>query len=313
MVTLVKDPFVNGEAGHGDACSHGTPANIGPQRGYDGYVEPDTKIPPKARPVLAEVSVNGVAIDEKRIMAEAQQHPADNPGQALMAAARALVVRELLLQQARSLKVEAEPEVLEGGAVETPEDAQIRTLMEQEIETPVSDRTIRKRFYDLNRHRFKSETIYEARHILLAVRDRGEKDARCEQAKSLINVLASNPGQFGTIAREVSDCPSKMEGGNLGQLTTGSTVPEFERVLERMRVGQVWPEPVESRFGFHIILLVNKIPGELLPFEYVEEKIGAWLEASSWSRAVSQYISVLAGNARITGIDLEGASSPLVQ
>lgn len=313
MVTLVKDPFVKDETGHGSACSHGNQANNEPQRGYDGYVEPDTKIPPKAKPVLAEVSVNGVAIDEQRIMAEAQQHPANNPGQALLAAARALVVRELLLQRARSLEVDAEPEVLEGGAVETPEEALIRTLMEREIETPVSDRTVRRRFYDLNRHRFKSETIYEARHILLAVRNDDEKSARCEQARALINTLASNPGQFGAIAREVSDCPSKMEGGNLGQLMTGSTVPEFERVLEKMSVGQVWPDPVGSRFGFHIILLVNKVPGELLPFEYVEEKIGAWLEASSWSRAVSQYISVLAGNAKITGIDLEGASSPLVQ
>lgn len=313
MVNLIKDPFVENAKSHGGGCSHGDAGKTDPHRGYDGYVEPDTKIPPRAKPVLAEVTVNGNAIEEARIMAEAQQHPADNPGEALLAAARALVVRELLLQEARSLKVAANPEVLESGAVETEEDALIRTLMEQEIDTPASDRVVRRRFYDLNKHRFKSDTIYEARHILLAVRSEKEKLSKHDQARALIETLVCDPGSFGRVAKEISDCPSKMEGGNLGQLTTGSTVPEFESVLQEMEVGKIWPEPVESRFGFHIVLLVNRISGEVLPFEHVEEKIGAWLEASSWSRAVSQYIAILAGRAKITGIDLEAAASPLVQ
>ena len=70
----------------------------GTKGSYDGYTEPDTKIPPKARPVLSEVSVNGVLIPETEILAEAQNHPAENPGMAAAAAARALVVKELLLQ-----------------------------------------------------------------------------------------------------------------------------------------------------------------------------------------------------------------------
>lgn len=313
MVNLIKDPFVQNENSHGSGCSHGEDGMIEPQRGYDGYVAPDTKIPPKAKPILAEVSVNGVAIDESRIMAEAQQHPADNPGQALKSAARALVVKELLLQEARSLNLVAVPETFEDGSVETDEDALIRQLTEKEIETPVSDRTVRKRFYELNRHRFMSETIYEARHILIAVTDNNSKDKKRSEAQAILDVLLSDHRKFGMMAKQVSDCPSKMDGGNLGQLTTGSTVPEFEVVLEKMDAGKIWPELVESRFGFHIVNLVNNIPGEVLPFEYVEEKIGAWLEASSWSRAVAQYISILAGNARITGVELEASASPLVQ
>lgn len=313
MVTLVKDPFVKPKESCGEGCGCADLSSKEGDRGYKGYIEPDTKIPPKAKSVLAEISVNGVAIDEASVMAEAQQHPAKSPGEALLQAARALVIREMLIQEARGLAINAVPQKNSDGSVETQEDALIRQLMEQEIDTPTSDEEIRRRFYEINKHRFKSETIYEARHILLAKGEDGKAKENGELAQSLIETLTKKPHQFKHLAKEYSDCSSRKEGGNLGQLTTGSTVPEFEAVLERMEPGQIWPEPVQSRFGQHIIYLVNKIPGEVLPFDYVEDKIGAWLEASSWSKGVSQYIGILAGKAAITGIDLDGATSPLLQ
>jgi len=313
MVTLLKDPFATPKESCGEGCGCADPSPKEADRGYDGYIEPDTKVPPKAKSVMAQISVNGVAIEESAVLAEAQQHPAKSPGEALLQAARALVIREVLLQEARKLVVEATPQENADGSVEAHEDALIRQLMEQEIDTPTADEEIRRRFYEVNKHRFKSETIYEARHILLANGEDGKAKDNGELAQSLIETLTHKPHLIKQLAKEYSDCSSKNEGGNLGQLTTGSTVPEFEAVLEKMEPGQIWPEPVQSRFGQHIIYLVNKIPGEVLPFDYVEEKIGAWLEASSWSKGVSQYISILAGKATITGIDLDGATSPLVQ
>lgn len=315
MVTLIQDPFVKPETGCGSGCSCDEQKKTSnePEQGYDGYIEPDTKVPPKAKSVLTEISVNGVQIEEETVLSEAQQHPAKSPGEALLQAARALVIRELLLQEAQALDVKTEQKKDSDGAVETQEDAMIRQLMDQEIDTPQSDKNIRFRFYELHKHRFKSETIYEARHILLGVKEKEELEKKRQLTQSLIDELNAKPNLFKQLAKEYSDCPSKNEGGNLGQLTIGSTVPEFETVMEKMAPGQIWPEPVESRFGLHIIFLVNKIPGEVLPFEYVEDKIGAWLEASSWSKAVSQYINILSGKAKITGIDLNGVTSPLVQ
>ena len=75
------------------------------QTSYEGYVEPDTKIPPKPARVIKDVMVNGVLIPEADIMAEAQNHPAETPGAALAQAAHALAVRELLLQEAGRLGV----------------------------------------------------------------------------------------------------------------------------------------------------------------------------------------------------------------
>lgn len=313
MVTLVKDPFVKSTTGCGENCSCEDQSPNEPQKSYEGYVEPDTKVPPKAKSVLAKISINGTPIAEETVLAEAQQHPAKSPGEALLSAARALIIKELLVQEAVGLNIKPEPQRGPDGTVETDEDALIRQLMDQEIDTPVADETVRRRYYELHKHRFASETIYEARHILLGCQSKDRLEPQKKLAQSLIDDLAKRPSGFKRLAKEYSDCSSKNEGGNLGQLTMGSTVPEFEAALEKMQPDQIWPKPVQSRFGFHIIYLVNKIPGEVLPYEYVEDRIGAWLEASSWSKAVSQYISILAGKAKITGIDLDSAASPLVQ
>ncbi len=282
--------------------------------GYEGYIEPDTTVPPKARPVLKEISVNGVPIAEADILAEAQNHPAENPGAALIAAARALVVRRLLLQEARRLNLEPRAETSGDGRSETREDAAIRTLIEHDVAVPQATESECRRFYERHPERFRSETIYEARHILIAAPPDNDvkRDAGRRTAEELIERLAIYPDDFNALATEYSACPSREQGGNLGQLTHGSTVPEFERALEGMAEGELLAQPVESGFGFHVILLERKIAGAQLPFEHVKDRIAAWLEAASWSKAVAQYIAILAGRAEIFGIDIALAKEPLI-
>lgn len=275
---------------------------------------PSTKVPPKSQPVITTVSVNGTEISEQDILAEAQNHPAANPGQAVRAAARALVVRELLLQQAKALNIKATPEQLEDGS-ETAEDAAIRELIEQEVAIPSASRDECLRYYENNKARFSSEPIYEACHILFAAGS-DQQTARSiakARAHDVLKVLQHKPEAFSDLALEYSACPSKETGGNLGQLTKGSTVSEFEQALQSMQAGELTEVPVETKFGYHIIFLNRKIEGNTLPFEHVEETIKAWLEAASWSKAVSQYITILAGAADIQGTDLFGSDGPLVQ
>ncbi len=282
---------------------------------YEGYVEPDTKIPPKPAKVIKDVTVNGVLIPETAIMAEAQNHPAENPGAALAQAAHALAVRELLLQEAARLGVQVD--TASGGKKleETREDAIIRLLVEQEIDVPQAGDDECRRFHAVNKHRFCSDTIYEARHILFAVEstDAEARSAARARAENLAAHLTLNPDEFAGAAREFSDCPSGEQGGNLGQLTTGSTVSEFERALASMTAGHASPKLVESRFGIHLIVLDRKIDGEQLPYEHVQQRIAAWMEAAAWSKAVAQYISILAGQADIHGIDMEASQGLLVQ
>ena len=318
MTTIYQNPTLDADkCSDSETCcgTEGCGSSPAPQSGYDGYVEPDTKVPPKAQPLMREVSVNGIAIAEAAILAEAQLHPAKNPGEALKAASTALVIHALLVQEANRLKVTADPEEDGDGNVECQDDANIRALIEQEAKAPQSSEEECRRYYENNRERFCSAAIYEARHILLPVSqgDPTSEEKVRAQAKDMIAHLVKKPSDFSSMAKEFSACSSKEHGGNLGQITRGSTVSEFERVVEQMTPGELWPDPVDSRFGFHIVLLDHMVPGETLPFDYVKDRIAAWLEAASWSRAVSQYIGVLAGEATICGVTLDAADGPLVQ
>lgn len=272
------------------------------------------KVPPRPAP-RPEITVNGVVITEEMIRTEAQNHPADSPNEAFAGAARALVVRELLVQEARRRDLVATPEALGEGRRETDEDALIRTLIEQEVQAPIADEAACRRYYEKNRQRFRSETLFEARHILVAApeQDHAARDRARDEALAILAELREAPESFADLAARYSACPSSAQGGSLGQLGRGSTVPEFETALHKLRPGQSTLAPVASRFGYHLIHLERRIDGEQLPFEHVAQRIAAWLEAASWSRAVSQYIATLAGKADIAGIALNAADGPLVQ
>ena len=281
---------------------------------YSGYLEPDTNVPPKPAGIVGDVTVNGELIPEADILAEAQNHPADTPGQALRLAARALVVRQLLLQEARRLGITPVQGVDGTSRAETEADALIRSLIETQVRVPKASDEECRRFCDANPERLTSPAISEARHILLATRqgDREARTAALDKACNLLTHLAKAPHEFGALAVLHSDCPSAQQGGNLGQLTPGSTVPEFEKQLAGLEPGSK-PAIIESRFGVHVVMLDRRVPGMPLAFDARRERIAAWLEAASWSKAVSQYISILAGQADIRGVDLEGAKGALVQ
>jgi hypothetical protein len=103
-----------------------------------------------------EVSVNGVVIPREVIAREVQHHPASKPLEAWLSAARALVVRELLLQEARRFGLGAQSLFDEHGRRETEEDALIRGLIEREIVTPEPDEESCRRYYEQRKRLFRS-------------------------------------------------------------------------------------------------------------------------------------------------------------
>ncbi len=257
------------------------------------------------------VSVNGVSIPRDLIAREAQHHPSRTPAEAWKAAARALVVREVLLQEARRLEVLGEPMADSEGRRETEDEAAIRTLVAREVQTPTADAATCRRYYEQNRQRFRSSDIYEAAHILFAAT---KVDApRYAQARiaaeTILAVVREHPEQFAALAKAHSACSSASQGGNLGQITVGQTTPEFERALLALEPGSIGPEPVATRYGFHIIRLDRKHEGLELPFEAVANRIAECLRQNVERRALAQYIARLASAARIDGIQLARAEA----
>lgn len=263
---------------------------------------------------MPTISVNDVVIPHATIAREVQNHQTESPASAWQEATRALVVRELLLQRARTLELVAEPRS-EGGARETDDEALIRGLLEREVITPKADDVTCRRYFDNNQARFRSPDLFEPAHILLkAPRADSEAYGKAEaQAAAILDEVLQHPDRFDRLARSLSDCPSASEGGRLGQITQGETTPEFETFLMAMEPGEICSTLVRTRYGVHILRLDRRIAGTCLPFEAVKSRIADYLEARAWRRAVAQYIALVAGQARIVGFDMPAATSPLVQ
>src|SRR5262245_61236187 len=222
------------------------------------------------------VSVNGVEITHAAISREAQNHPAATPMGAWRAAAQALVVRELLLQEARRLDLRPTPATDDQGRRETNEEALVRSLIDSQVATPAPDEASCRRYYGNNGVRFRAPDIFECSHILVAARrDQPEAFAAARlRAEALLARLREAPQAFAALATAHSDCSSRTNGGNLGQVTRGMTTPDFERALLTLEEGGI-SQLVESRYGFHIISLERRIAGELLPFEVAHARIAA--------------------------------------
>lgn len=275
---------------------------------------PRDATPSRERVAMPPVVVNGVSIPRRAIAAEVQNFPARNPGEGWHAATCALVIRELLLQEARRLAVPSEPRADADGRLETDDDALIRALIEREVHVPQADADTLRRFYDNNRRRFTTAPLYEADHILFAARrDDDEAFAAARgKASAIAIVLKGEPDRFAELARDCSDCPSAALGGSLGQVSPGDTTSEFEAALMALAPGEI-SAPVETRYGIHLICLRRRIDGRQLPFEAVRERIESYLGEHVRRQAAAQYIALLIGRADIRGIALEGAASPLVQ
>lgn len=270
--------------------------------------------PRGSRPTVPRITVDGVVIDRKAIAAEMQNHPGDDAAEALREAATALIVREVLLGEARRLGIVAAPEADAEGRRETEEDALIRQLMTAEAPVPSADEETLRRYYDNNRRRFVTPPLYAASHILFAARrdDEATFAMARDKAAALREQLVQQPHRFAEFAQSLSDCPSAKLGGALGQISPGETTPEFETALDTLAPEEL-SNPIETPYGVHLIRLDRRIDGEQLPFEAVRDRIADYLAERVERRASAQYISQLIGRAQIDGFELAGSSLPLVQ
>jgi peptidyl-prolyl cis-trans isomerase C len=255
------------------------------------------------------ISVNEVAITPEAMAQELQYHPAESREGAVYLAARALVIRELLQQRIAELGV-----ALEIGAGENEEEAATRLLLEREVTVPQCDEETSLRYYENNRGRFHSAPLLAVRHILLecAPDDVEARELAHGQAEVLLQRLEEFPGSFAELAVKYSACPSKAQGGSLGQISKGQTVPELERQLFTLAPGLA-SKPLESRYGWHVVSVDQRIEGMPLPYEVVSTAIRTQLQQGVWQKALVQYLQTLIGAADIRGIHLQGADSPLVQ
>ena len=249
------------------------------------------------------ISVNGAVIDEEAVGRELQYHPGPDRGEVARRAATALVLRELLAQRARRL------------GIECGDGDDFEALIAQEVKVPEpSDEEI-ERYRRRNWMRLRTPALYEAAHIFFpaSTDDERARAAAKAKAEAVLALVVADPKSFAELARAHSACASAAEGGTLGQVGRGDTNAEVERHLATMTPGTIFPEAVASRHGFHVLRLDRRENGRELPAETARTLVAGYLREAVRRRAVSQYLRLLAAEARIEGLALDLPDDPLVQ
>lgn len=247
------------------------------------------------------LQVADTPIDEGQIAQEMQYHRSADPRQSRRAAARALVVRELLRREVARLGFDASAERIDG---ESAEEAAIRWLVECEMPVPTPTTEACRRYFDSNAGRLRHPDRLRLRHILLAAapEDVHARLAARTQGEALIAELRAQPGRFTEFAMRHSACPSRDQGGELGWIERGETVPEFERQVFMLAPGLAGLT-VETRYGHHVVLVDEVVRGEALSFADAQPKIAAYLETQARQNAIHQYLTQLAERYGVRGME----------
>jgi len=225
---------------------------------------------------------------------------------------------ELLRQTAQSAGLlDASDVATIDGVISEAASRAIEALLEQELQLPDPSEDACRRHYAAHASSYRTGERVRARHILFAVtpgvdvvalRKRAEPvflDVRCHDDKAV--------DRFSEAARKFSNCPSGEQGGDLGWLVDTDCAPEFARELfGHIEVG-VLPRLVHSRFGLHIVEVLEREFGKLQPYETVQGAVAMALRQQTFVTTLRQYLSLLAGAATVEGVELDAADTPLVQ
>jgi peptidyl-prolyl cis-trans isomerase SurA len=136
-----------------------------------------------------------------------------------------------------------------------------------------------------------------ARHILLSVPSANEEATVLEQVKRLHDRLTLNIDLFAALAKQYSQDGSAAKGGELGWALPGDMVPEFERTMDALNVGDM-ALPVRSQFGWHIVQVLERKTAEM-PVDRMRARARNVLRLRKQDEAMNDWVDQLKAQAYI--------------
>jgi peptidyl-prolyl cis-trans isomerase C len=193
----------------------------------------------------------------------------------------------------------------------------IDALLEQNLNVPEPSEEACRRYHAAHQSAYRTGERLRVRHILFAVTPGIDVVALRKRAEPIFLEVRCHDGlgsdSFAEAARKWSNCPSGEHGGDLGWLSNTDCAPEFARELfGHVEVG-VLPRLVHSRFGLHVVEVLERESGVAQPFESVRGAVAMALRQQTFVTALRQYLRLLAGEAVVEGVELDAADTPLVQ
>ena len=165
--------------------------------------------------------------------------------------------------------------------------------------TTVPEKEI-KAYYDSNSNLFKQPEQVRASHILIKVEPKAKESEKEDALKKIKEVQEKQKkgDDFAKLAKEYSQGPSNAKGGDLGFFKRGQMVPAFEEVAFKLKPGEV-SDIVNTRFGYHLIKVVDKKPESTVPYEEIKERIGQYLKQEKVQKEVRQLVEKLRKEAKV--------------
>jgi len=165
-----------------------------------------------------------------------------------------------------------------------------------------------KAFYVSRPDSFKEPEQVRARHILIKVDPGTDESKKAEARKKLkgIHNRLRKGEDFEALAKEYSEGPSGARGGDLGYFSRGQMVKPFEEVAFGLPPGKV-SDIVETRFGYHLIKVIDKKPEAMVSYEEVKDKLQQYIKEQKVREQINLNIEELRGKAKVERF-LEGNS-----
>ncbi len=194
-----------------------------------------------------------------------------------------LATSHLIYQEGIKEGIDKEPAV-KSQIEDTTHKIVLATLLQREIESRIKAPTEKdiEQYYQTHADEFKQAKQVRASHILV------ENEATAKK----IEAKLKGGADFATLAKESSTCPSSAKGGDLGFFTHDRMVKEFADVAFKLKKGEI-SSPVKTKFGYHIIKVVDIKDAGATPLNEVKSSIEQKLTQAQKSQIFQDYIAGL--------------------
>ncbi len=177
----------------------------------------------------------------------------------------------------------------------------IQELIDKEVaaKIKIGDEGV-KSYYDANPQLFQQPEQVKASHILIKVDADAPQTKKDEARKKIESVRekAKKGEDFATLAKTYSEGPSGPSGGDLGYFRRGQMVKPFEEAAFSLKTNET-SDIVETRFGYHLIKVVDKKPAQKVAYAEVKERLSEHLKQQKMDSETVTYIQGLRSGAKI--------------
>ena len=173
-------------------------------------------------------------------------------------------------------------------------------LEEKGIRNPVIPEEEIRSFYEDTKDNYRRDEYIKASHILIKVDENASpeaKDATRKKAEKILKEIVNGKG-FAVMAQEFSEDGRAANGGELDYITRGFMPPEFDRAAFSLQKDEL-SEVVQTKFGFHIIKVVDKKPGGIAPLSEVKDFITKFLQMEMSKKKLALHMKELKEKAKI--------------